>query len=561
MLRLNLWEKSLIPVLISTMLFFVYLRYNLLINVNNYPFDDGLFIARAEGFVLGNEKSLESTRGFNPLVKGQIYPRIIVIANLLNLNPIVFVYILLIVTIILFITLVYIRYKSLLLISLVFCFTLFDPSPFSSQASRISREMIYQVGVLLLFLMIVFMQKTLVLKNKQSIIRVILFGVITGVLIFSLNNIREEREWIYLIYIAGMLGLLLKNYKNYLSVLLFTVIATMSYTAATDFLKNYNLEVYGVNLTSTTVEGEFPELMANLSSIKTTEEFQPYVSISRRKRDIAYSISPSFAQLRNYLEGDGTSWFVFGCENLNICDDYANGWFHVALRVGIDQQGYWINQRKAQDFMRTINQEILKACNDKQIECVKPLPLAKALGVTQITKAQILGSSNFLFDYFYKSVFGWNKGGAEFLAHNTMPDEQWSRWTRVIKTLPADQVEYQNQYNHRVGFVNGVYHYWVNIYKVFLITGFMAFILMVLNSIYYKIRKRVNSVNKNLVFIANFSLFIWFSRGILLSFNSVTNIVSISENYSLPGRVFLPISLSIYIYVTIKYLYIRSQSK
>ena len=107
MLRLNLWEKSLIPVLISTMLFFVYLRYNLLINVNNYPFDDGLFIARAEGFVLGNEKSLESTRGFNPLVKGQIYPRIIVIANLLNLNPIVFVYILLIVTIILFITLVF----------------------------------------------------------------------------------------------------------------------------------------------------------------------------------------------------------------------------------------------------------------------------------------------------------------------------------------------------------------------------------------------------------------------------------------------------------------------
>jgi hypothetical protein len=560
-LRLNLWEKSLIPVLISTMLFFVYLRHNLLINVNNYPFDDGLFIARAEGFVLGNEKSLESTRGFNPLVKGQIYPQIIVIANILNLNPIVFVYVLLIITIILFITLVYIRYKSLLLISLVFCFTLFDPSPFSSQASRISREMLYQVGVLLLFLMIVYMRENLSKNNKLSIIRVILLGVITGALIFCLNNIREEREWIYLIYIAGMLWIFLKNYKNYISVLLFIIITTMSYTAATSFLKNYNLEVYGVNLTSTTIEGEFPELMANLSSIKTSEDFQPYVSISRTKREIAYSISPSFAQLRNYLEGDGTSWFVFGCENLNICDDYANGWFHVALRVGIDQQANWINQRKAQDFMSSINQEILKACKDKQIECVKPLPLAKALGVTQITKAQILGSSDYLFDYFNKSVFGWNKGGTEFLAHNTMPAEQWSRWTRVIKTIPADQVEYQNQYNHRVGFVNGIYLYWVNIYKLFVVTGCMALILILLNSIYCKNRKRVNIVNKELIFIANFSLFIWFSRGILLSLNSVTNIVSISENYSLPGRVFLPISLAIYIYVVIKYLDSRSQSK
>jgi hypothetical protein len=236
----------------------------------------------------------------------------------------------------------------------------------------------------------------------------------------------------------------------------------MSYTTATSFLKNYNLEVYGVNLTSTTIEGEFPELMANLSSIRSTEEFQPYVSISKTKREIAYSISPSFAELRNYLEGDGTSWFVFGCENLNICDDYANGWFHVALRVGIDQRGYWIDQRKAQDYMRTINEQILKACNDKEIECVRPLPFAKALGVTQITKAQILGSREFLFDYFYKSVFGWNQGGTEFLAHNTMPDEQWSRWTRVIKTLPLDQVEYQNQYNHRVGFFNGICYYRVH---------------------------------------------------------------------------------------------------
>ena len=66
----------------------IYMREKLLINVLNLPFDDGLFIGRAEALIGDTEKTLGSTRGFNPLVKGQIYPFILEISNFLSLNPV-----------------------------------------------------------------------------------------------------------------------------------------------------------------------------------------------------------------------------------------------------------------------------------------------------------------------------------------------------------------------------------------------------------------------------------------------------------------------------------------
>jgi len=406
--------KGLIFLTFITMILLIVLREMILINVRNLPFDDGLFVGRAESVIGSTEKTLGSTRGFNPLVKGQIYPFILSISNYLNANPLTLVYILFIITISILFVMLYTKFKMILLISFSIVFVLFDPSPFSAQASRISRELSYEILVLLMFVIFVKL-KFIFFENRHelSIISLIFFGTTLGLLLFLANNTREERPWIYLLLIVGLIWLFGFRVRAIKPLFTISALIVLTYSSLNLGLMNYNNNIFGVKLTSTTIEGEFPRLMSNLSSINVSETYNPYVSISESKRNIAYENSPSFNLLKNYLEGDGKAWIQFGCENNQNCEDYANGWFHVALRVAIDDLDYWITQKKAQEFMRDINTELEAACVSGKIDCSRALPLAKALGVTSITQDQVINSFNFLKLYVNNSIYGWKQSAQE----------------------------------------------------------------------------------------------------------------------------------------------------
>jgi hypothetical protein len=522
-----------------------------MINVKNYPFDDGLFVGRAESLIGNTEKTLGSTRGFNPLVKGQFYPFILKVSNDLNLSPLVFVYFLFLATVILILNILFKEKKDVFLISAMILFVLLDPSPFGAQASRIGREFTYEIIVMLSFALLIKLKSiTLGRDFRLQYPLAILFGVSIGFLMFLANNTREERPWIYLIWLTGFIWLVGKKRKVVMPIILIAATTIIAYTFFNLSLKIYNENIFGVKLTSSTIEGEFPRLMSNLSSIEVKETFNPYVSISESKRQIAYENSPSFSQLKNYLEGDGKAWIQFGCENSQTCEDYANGWFHVALRVAIDDQGLWITQKSAQDFMLKVNTELEQACASGKIVCNTSLPIAKALGVTQVTWDQIAVSTNFLKLYIDRSIFGWNRGEQEFSAFDVMDEKQWKRWTYVIETLPDSQVQYQNQYNNRVSIFNNVYQKWVSIYVFISLVGILSFLFVTYQLIFH--RNKFEKIELLFTSIAFFAMFIWFTRGALLAINSATNFISVSENYALPGRVFLPVAYSIFFYLGVK---------
>jgi hypothetical protein len=553
-------NTGLISITVISIGVLIFLRDALLINVRNLPFDDGLFIGRAEALIGNTEKTLGSTRGFNPLVKGQVYPFILEIANYLNLNPLVLVYIIFLSAVILIFLILNKHAKDMILIFPFILLVLLDPSPFSSQASRISREFTYGILVLFLFAIIVKLKFSLSSGTaKMKFTHQLLFGTFLGLLIFLANNTREERIWIYLIIITGFAWVLNKNYDSSKSLTLITVSFLIAFYILTLNLKNYNENVFGVRLTSTTIEGEFPRLMSNLSSIQTVEKFNPYISISESKRKIAYENSPSFSLLAQYLEGEGKAWIQFGCENSQTCDDYSNGWFHVALRVAIDNLGYWNSQKDAQGYMEKVNSELENSCNSRQIVCARTLPLAKALGVTKISGDQMISSLKFLELYAKNSFLGWNRSPQEFGAHEVMEENQWERWSYVIKSLPDSQVQYENQFNNRVSKFNNLYGIWVT---SFVITKLIATLFMIY--IFYRYLRHRYEFRKNdtlLFSVAMYSLFIWFTRGVLLAINSATNFISISEHYALPGSVFLPISLSIFMYLGLKNILNKTNPK
>jgi hypothetical protein len=536
------------------------LRELSLVNVRNLPFDDGLFVGRAESLIGNTEETLGSTRGFNPLVKGQVYPFILEISNFLNTNPLVFVLSVYWIALILFIAFLYYYLRDVRIILFFTLFVVIDSGPFSAQASRISRELFYGITVLFLFALLLKL-KFLFSQNshKVQITSKIMYGTLLGFILFLANNTREERPWIFLILIIGIIwvvGFKVKLITEFITILLVLIV---SYVFLSQVLKIYNQEIFGVKLTSTTIEGEFPKLMSNLSAISTKEKFNPYVSISEGKRKIAYENSPSFQLLSDYLEGEGKAWIQFGCENSQTCNDYANGWFHVALRVAIDNLGYWITQKDAQDFMFQINKELEIACISGNMNCSNALPLAKALGVTTITKDQVINSISFLNFYIEKSFLGWNQGSVEFGPYEVMDEKQWERWKFVVKSLPQSQVEYQNRYNNRVSIFNPIYLNWVKFNAALYTIGLVFAIFILYRLIFYKGKFQKNDLL--LISIAFFSLFIWFSRGALLALNSATNFISVTENYALSGRVFLPIALAIFTYLGVKVFWKEKNEK
>lgn len=517
-------------------------------------------MGRAESLIGNTEKTLGSTRGFNPLVKGQVYPFILEISNFLNTNPLVFVLALYWIALIVLIAFVYYHLRDIRIILFFTLFVVFDSGPFSSQASRIGRELFYGITVLCLFALLVKLKFLFALNTHRiKTTSKVIYGILLGLILFLANNTREERPWIYLILISGIIwvvGLKIKSINHFFIILLLFI---TSYFILNQGLKIYNQNIFGVKLTSTTIEGEFPKLMSNLSAISTEEKFNPYVSISEEKRKVAYQNSPSFKLLSNYLEGDGKAWIQFGCENSQTCDDYANGWFHVALRVAIDDLGYWITQDDAQDFMSQINKELEIACISGNMNCSNALPLAKALGVTTITKDQVIKSIGFLNFYIEKSFLSWNRGSIEFGPYEVMDEKQWERWKFVVKSLPESQVEYQNRYNNRVSIFNPIYLIWIKTNAVLSTIGLFFFLFTLYRLVFHQEKFQKNELL--LISIALFSLFIWLSRGALLALNSATNFISVTENYALSGRVFLPIALAIFTYLGVKVFWKEKNEK
>jgi hypothetical protein len=85
------------------------------------------------------------------------------------------------------------------------------------------------------------------------------------------------------------------------------------------------------------------------------------------------------------------------------------------------------------------------------------------------------------------------------------------------------------------------------------------FLFTLYRSVFHKEKFQKNELL--LLSIAHFSLFIWLSRGALLALNSATNFISVTENYALSGRVFLPIALAIFTYLGVKVFWKEKNEK
>ena len=548
------FNQFLILFALFILLILVIIRRWLPINTLVAYFDDTLFMSRAEFILSGNLG--EINWGFNALVKGTFYPWFIVLGNKLNSNPIFLTYLILILIIILLGIIVFYITKNIIIPLLLIIFVVADPVYFSEGAGRVMRELPQQ-NLVLLFFVLYNLNFYVVskLQKRNSKYFLILLSVSSGLILALAINVREENIWIYSACALNIMILLFSRKFNSLQIFYVNALIIASLFVSIQAVKVINNRFYEVSVQNSTTEGEFPKMMLNLSSIKTSERNIRYSAIDKAKRKIAYEVSPSFAELKDYLEGPGQAWVQFGCQDSNVCEDYSNGWFHVALRVAMREIGWWETEKIAQEKMRQINLEITNACGEKLITCTKGIPFGPAYGNQFISKQEIFDSLPYFSQYVTASLNNWGTqrqvSSSTIFKTEVMPEDLYTSWKETIPSLPFGQNQYIDKYNDRYLMLQPYLNLWSGLYSILLKLMLIINLLVPILMLYFKSRLKINIylISTYLVF-----LYLWVSRGVFLSLNSSVNFKSVSITYALSGRVFLSCFLVLGIIIIFKTL-------
>lgn|GEM_PF-3052070 len=95
------------------------------------------------------------------------------------------------------------------------------------------------------------------------------------------------------------------------------------------------------------------------------------VPVSESSRQKIYAVSPAFRELHDCIDSvNGSS----ACEALKkygdiSIHDYEGGWFVWALRVAVQEKGYYKNASTARDYYVRLSSEINQACEDGRLQC------------------------------------------------------------------------------------------------------------------------------------------------------------------------------------------------
>lgn len=246
---------------------------------------------------------------------------------------------------------------------LLFTLMLFHPDIFPV---RVIRDNIYPAMSLLV--LTAFIDICLLHQRRLSLI--FLYGL--AIAWFWIT--REEGIWIIpamvLLVLYRIISCILfetrgslANFLVRLTILLIFTSFPLFTVCAVNYIK------YGAFLTVDFKDPPFSKSLSLLNAIEANSRIS-HVPVNKEQRQIAYSVSPAFAELKPYFEEIGTGWTKPGCNIYpESCGDYAGGWFMWAYRDAVQQRGYYTSYSRARDFYQRVTDEISKACETGKIPC------------------------------------------------------------------------------------------------------------------------------------------------------------------------------------------------
>ncbi len=133
-----------------------------------------------------------------------------------------------------------------------------------------------------------------------------------------------------------------------------------------------NLHNYGVFAKTEYNSAVFKSAYGSLTRVKAGIR-RPQVPVTRKVRMNIYDVSPTFSELRPYLEGQvGKEWVEFGKKNPLNNNEILGGWFMWAFRDSVSHAGYYSKGKFPEDFYLRMTDEIDSACRKGQLSCYPP---------------------------------------------------------------------------------------------------------------------------------------------------------------------------------------------
>jgi hypothetical protein len=260
--------------------------------------------------------------------------------------------------------------KSFMLAAALFGIVLWDPRVF--ELGRVMRDAIYSGQAILV---IVYFSKAMLLADQDKFR--VRHAAIAGLLLGWFWLTREEGVWI----IPGLFFLAIfsfvKNKSKEKIVGLFTnvIVALLLFFFCHAVFFFANHVYYGSYSGVDVKEKSFQSAMRAMDSVRLGNQI-PFVSVPRAVRKQIYLVSPSFFELKKYIDPENgvSAWEAGGCQfRPTSCGDIGNGFFMWAVREAAGRAGHYSSPKEAARFFSIIASDINRACEKKILVCEKKL--------------------------------------------------------------------------------------------------------------------------------------------------------------------------------------------
>lgn len=447
--------------------------------------DQGLFARTAMSLLNGEWLG---TYDYLTLSKGMFYPLFIAIAFLLNI-PLLFAQQLLYIVacVLLIIAIKPIASHKVQLI--IYLITVYLPFSYSQNiANTILRDYVATSLAVVIFSSTI----AIFFRYKKSVKSLIPWAVSLGLSLSAFFLTREDGIWIlpFIIVALTITAVFIIKFskghfekkKKLLILILPLMLLILSNLAVAAINKIY----YGKFITNDAVTPDFLRAYSAICRAKPIK-YEKYVPVSNDSLKKMYDVSPSFNELRPYLESEKASWD----RNANG-GPFASYGFMWVLRQAVQSAGYYKNATTAKNFYIQLAKEINTACDEGKLPCYP-----KGIGVGQAppwrneflpdTIISFQRGINYTYTFHgaesYPSyTIGNDKTGIELTENLTHQKAYIYPPFLYQRNIDSSGYSFAYKYNHKQ---MTVLHYIINIYgKIFPVIGVISCICFILVIVY-----------------------------------------------------------------------------
>jgi hypothetical protein len=299
------------------------------------------------------------------LVKGVGYPLLTALFHSINI-PYIFAYHLLyVVSCLIFIIAIRPVVPNKWFALVAYTFLLFCPIAFSTQLTRLYRDIGYYSVALFSFSMPLGMM----LRYKDTK-HSILFAICAGLSLSFAVSYREDSHWLLIygaacsiVYVIAALFHKRENSKKRRKILTVPTLLLISFLVYQLIISGINYRYYGYFISDDYNNGSYAKAYGALSRVNNSDE-DPKIAIAEAQRIQLYELSPAFAELRNHLESDDSAFR----EWVRVQGEYRTGYFSFVLRDVVAAAGYYTDASTANDYYERLADEVNQICDEGLID-------------------------------------------------------------------------------------------------------------------------------------------------------------------------------------------------